>query len=217
MIDSEVAVKRPHAEDLEYTEPFRKRAKVMETSTESENESVVETEEDSVVETEEESEDESSGDESDDVYDSEADAELNRDAFANMFRLILQKDLVPEKRGAFMLAYKAFLLTLYLMEKSPLHYNVWLDVEDNVNRKKKPIGRAINLAVKAYKDELIDVLEEDTNEDTDESEDDQEDMEESGDEEEDEEEGEETEYLSETDKRYLLFKESERLKKLRGN
>jgi hypothetical protein len=207
MIDSEVAVKRPHAEDLEYTEPFQKRARFMETSTESE--------EDSVVETEEESEDESSGDESDDVHDSEADAELNRDAFANMFQLILQKDLAPEKRAAFMRAYKAFLHTLYLMEKSPLHYNVWLDVEDNVDTKKKPIGRAINLAVKAYKDELIDVLEEDMDEDTDESEDDEEDMEESGDEEEEEEEGEETEDLSEEDKRYLLFKERERLEKLR--
>ena len=54
--------------------------------------------------------------------------------------------------------YKKFLLRLHLMKRSPLHKDIWNAVLHYKNEDKS-INRAIALAVKEYKEKLMEVLE----------------------------------------------------------
>jgi hypothetical protein len=71
---------------------------------------------------------------------------------------------------AFKNAYKQFLHAFYLMNKSPLHKDIWRDIRESQNYRKR-LYRAINTAVKEHEDELVDVLERNVNMDIDKNED----------------------------------------------
>ena len=102
-------------------------------------------------ESDEESE---SGDDSDS---SEADAELDDEAFLNIIQDVPKVNSTRKYLAAFLNEYKAFLYTLYFMEESPVHINVWDQVKYYME-KKKTLEKAIHLAIVDYEEALTDVL-----------------------------------------------------------
>ena len=69
-----------------------------------------------------------------------------------------RKLLKPKIDSKLVKIYKTFLLRLHLMKRSPLHKDIWNAVLHYKNEDKS-INRAIALAVKEYKEKLMEVLE----------------------------------------------------------